>query len=96
MWDFGHDPLQAPLRERYDVRLTEPSQCARELLAGRADLGLIPIAALTPDLRIVPGCTIASRASRTLHPAHRQAATRARGRPERRHRHRIAQLCRVR
>jgi chorismate dehydratase len=27
---------------------------------GRADLGLIPIASLTPDLAIVPGCTIAS------------------------------------
>ena len=62
MWDFLHDPLQSRLRERYDVHLTEPAQCARDLLAGRADLGLIPIAALTPELRIVPGCTIASLA----------------------------------
>ena len=38
----------------------QPSECARQLLAGEADLGLIPIAALTPALRIVPGCTIAS------------------------------------
>jgi chorismate dehydratase len=48
------------LADRYELHLTEPSQCARELLEGRADLGLIPIAALTPELRIVPGCTIAS------------------------------------
>lgn len=57
MWDFDHGPR---LSQRYDVHLTEPSQCARELLAGRADLGLIPVAALTPELAIVPGCTIAS------------------------------------
>jgi chorismate dehydratase len=60
MWDFHHPPLQASLATRYELHLTEPSQCARELLEGRADLGLIPIAALTPELRIVPGCTIAS------------------------------------
>jgi chorismate dehydratase len=60
MWDFNHPPLDAVLADRYDLHLTEPSQCARELLEGRADLGLIPIAALTPDLYIVPGCTIAS------------------------------------
>ena len=60
MWDFNHPPLQSTLGSRYDLHLTEPSQCARELLEGRADLGLIPIAALTAELRIVPGCTIAS------------------------------------
>jgi chorismate dehydratase len=60
MWDFHHDPLQSELAERYSLHMTAPSQCAAELLAGRADLGLIPIAALTPELRIVPGCTIAS------------------------------------
>jgi chorismate dehydratase len=37
-----------------------PALCAEELLAARADLGLIPIASLTPDLAIVPGCVIAS------------------------------------
>ncbi|XWK52454.1 MqnA/MqnD/SBP family protein [Tunturiibacter empetritectus] len=42
------------------MHYTQPSQCAAELLAGRADLGLIPIAALTPELAVVPGCTIAS------------------------------------
>ena len=60
MWDFHHQPLQAELATRYDLHLTAPSQCARELLDGRADLGLIPIAALTSDLLIVPGSTIAS------------------------------------
>ncbi len=60
MWDFYHPPFEAALAERYELHLTEPAQCARDLLAGRADLGLIPIAALTPELRIVPGCTIAS------------------------------------
>ena len=60
MWDFHHPPLAATLAHRYDVHLTAPSQCARDLHAGTADLGLIPIAALTPTLRIVPGCTIAS------------------------------------
>jgi chorismate dehydratase len=61
MWDFEHPPLAATLAERYALHYTQPSLCAVELLAGRADLGLIPIAALTPDLAIVPGCTIASR-----------------------------------
>ncbi len=50
----------AALAERYSIHSTQPSQCAEDLLAGRADLGLIPIASLTPDLAIVPGCTIAS------------------------------------
>jgi chorismate dehydratase len=60
MWDFEHPPLAAKLAERYRLHYTQPSLCAAELLAGRADLGLIPIAALTPELAIVPGCTIAS------------------------------------
>jgi len=60
MWDFHHPPMQTALADRYVLHLTDPSHCARELLEGRADLGLIPIAALTSDLRIVPGCTIAS------------------------------------
>jgi chorismate dehydratase len=60
MWDFEHPPLDAKLAERYSLHSTLPSLCAEELLCGRADLGLIPIAALNPDLAIVPGCTIAS------------------------------------
>jgi chorismate dehydratase len=60
MWDFEHPPLATELAQRYSLHYTVPSQCAAELLAARADLGLIPIASLTPDLAIVPGCTIAS------------------------------------
>jgi chorismate dehydratase len=60
MWDFQHPPLNSILATRYELHPTTPSKCAQALLEGRADLGLIPIAALTPELRIVPGCTIAS------------------------------------
>ncbi len=60
MWDFEHAPHAANLAQRYTLHYTQPAQCAAELLSGRADLGLIPIAALTPDLAIVPGCAIAS------------------------------------
>jgi len=60
MWDFEHLPAKDTIAERYQLHYTQPSECAAELLAGRADLGLIPIAALTPELAIVPGCTIAS------------------------------------
>ncbi len=63
MWDFGHPPLDAPLARRYQIDRMTPSECARRLAAGTADIGLIPIAALatTPGLRILPGCTIASK-----------------------------------
>jgi chorismate dehydratase len=60
MWDFEHPPRNAALAQRYQVHYTQPALCADELLAARADLGLIPIASLTPSLAIVPGCTIAS------------------------------------
>src|ERR1700678_3157183 len=60
MRDFEHPPLAAELAQRYTLHYTLPSRCADELLAARADLGLIPIASLTPELAIVPGCTIAS------------------------------------
>jgi chorismate dehydratase len=60
MWDFEHAPRATELTKRYTLHATQPSLCADELLSGRADLGLIPIASLTPDLAIVPGCTIAS------------------------------------
>ncbi len=60
MWDFLHAPRAGELAARYDLREMTPAACAAALLAGEADLGLIPIAALTPELRIVPGCTIAS------------------------------------
>ena len=63
MWDFEHPPLDAPLALRYQIDRMLPSECAARLAAGTADIGLIPIAALatTPGLRILPGCTIASK-----------------------------------
>ncbi len=60
MWDFEHPPLASELATRYTLGYTQPSICAHQLLSGEADLGLIPIAALTPELAIIPGCTIAS------------------------------------
>ena len=63
MWDFEHPPLDGPLGQRYQIDRMLPSECATRLASGTADIGLIPIAALatTPGLRILPGCTIASK-----------------------------------
>jgi len=63
MWDFEHPPLDAPLATRYQIDRMTPSQCADSLATGAADIGLVPIAALAanPGLRILPGCTIASK-----------------------------------
>jgi chorismate dehydratase len=63
MWDFTHPPLDKALAARYQIDWMLPSECAARLAAGTADLGLIPIAALatSPGLRILPGCTIASK-----------------------------------
>jgi len=63
MWDFEHPPLNDALARRYRIDRMKPSECAARLAGGQADLGLIPIAALAanPGLRILPGCTIASK-----------------------------------
>jgi chorismate dehydratase len=63
MWDFEHPPLSTPLALRYQIDRISPSECAARLATGAADIGLIPTAALatTPGLRILPGCTIASK-----------------------------------
>jgi chorismate dehydratase len=63
MWDFEHPPLNAPLALRYQIDRILPSECADRLVSGRADIGLIPIAALAanPGLRVLPGCVIASK-----------------------------------
>jgi chorismate dehydratase len=62
MWDFEHEPVRSRLRERYQIGYTTPSQCAAELEAGEADIGLVPVAAYatTPSLLVVPGCTVAA------------------------------------
>jgi chorismate dehydratase len=63
MWDFEHPPNNAELATRYEVEYMLPSECADRLLSGAAEIGLIPIATLArnPALRILPGCTIASK-----------------------------------
>jgi chorismate dehydratase len=62
MWDFEHDPLRDELLQRYEVALSMPSECARRLQAGTADIGLVPVAAYAsmPGAAIVPRCAIAS------------------------------------
>jgi len=63
MWDFEHPPLEAELARRYRIDRMSPAKCAERLAAGTSDIGLVPIAALAanPSLRILPGCTIASK-----------------------------------
>jgi chorismate dehydratase len=63
MWDFEHPPLCDELARRYRIDRMAPSACAERLASGEADIGLAPIAALAtvPGLRILPGCTIASK-----------------------------------
>src|SRR3954465_11473417 len=59
MWDFEHGAA----RDRFEVCYTIPSQCARELQNGKADIGIIPSAAYAsiPGLSIIPGVAIASK-----------------------------------
>jgi chorismate dehydratase len=63
MWDFEHPPYSRELLSRYQVDWMLPAECAERLDAGTADLGLVPIASLAvnPQLRVLPGCTIASK-----------------------------------
>lgn len=63
MWNFEHSPTAEKLAGRYRIDWMLPSECADRLRDGAADIGLVPIAALamTPGLRILPGCTIASK-----------------------------------
>jgi chorismate dehydratase len=63
MWDFEHPPQNAELTSRYQIDWMLPSECADRLANGTADIGLVPSASLavTPGLRILPGCTIASK-----------------------------------
>jgi len=63
MWDFEHPPHNQELARRYELQWMLPAECADRLVGGAADIGLVPIAALatTPGLRVLPGCTIASK-----------------------------------
>ena len=59
MWDFEHGDAGAA----FNISYTVPSQCAVDLAAGSADIGIIPAAAYAsiPGLAILPGVAIASR-----------------------------------
>jgi chorismate dehydratase len=59
MWDFEHGDAAAA----FDISYTVPSQCAANLAAGSADIGIIPAAAYAaiPGLVVLPGVAIASR-----------------------------------
>ncbi len=63
MWDFEHPPLSSELASRYQIDWMMPAECADRLAAGTADIGLVPVASLAviPGLRVLPGCTIASK-----------------------------------
>ena len=62
MWDFEHGDAVNKATV-FDVSYTVPSQCAANLAAGSADIGIIPAAAYAsiPGLAILPGVAIASR-----------------------------------
>jgi chorismate dehydratase len=62
MWDFEHAPLRDTLLQRYSIVSSTPSECARRLQSGTADIGLVPVVAygFIPGAAIVPGCAIAS------------------------------------
>jgi len=55
--------LHGPQRGIFDVHFSLPSECAEELRAGEADIGLVPVIALArqPDLMVMPGCAVACR-----------------------------------
>ncbi len=59
MWDFVHGEAG----RHFEVAYTLPSNCARQLGEGAADVGIIPAAAYTqiPGLQVLPGVAIASR-----------------------------------
>lgn len=63
MWDFEQGETARDLAAHFDLSYTVPSQCAEQLKAGTADIGIIPVAAYTtiPDLVVVPNVAIAAK-----------------------------------
>lgn len=59
MWDFEHGEAG----RHFEISYTLPSACARALVEGTADIGIIPAAAYTqiPGLQVLPDVAIASR-----------------------------------
>ena len=65
MWDFENTPVGS----QFEISYTIPSDCARSLETGSADIGIIPAAAYTriPELVILPDVAIAAvRAVRSI------------------------------
>jgi chorismate dehydratase len=61
MWSFEHEPSRSALAGRYLIQEDTPAECAARLNSDQADIGLIPVAAHTSSLAVIPGCAIASR-----------------------------------
>lgn len=63
MWDFEQGERARELCNHFQLSYTVPSQCAEQLNAGAADIGIIPVAAYTtiPDLVVIPGVSIAAK-----------------------------------
>jgi len=59
VWGF----TDGPLRGKYDLSFTVPSQCAEQLRTGQADIAIIPAIEYQriPDLAILPDMAIASK-----------------------------------
>ncbi len=59
VWGFTNGPL----RDKYDLSFTVPSQCAEQLRTGQADVAIIPAIEYQriPDLVILPDMAIASK-----------------------------------
>jgi chorismate dehydratase len=59
VWGFTNGPL----RSKYELSFTVPSQCAEQLRTGQADLAIIPAIEYQriPDLVILPDMAIASK-----------------------------------
>ena len=63
-WDFEHpERADRKLAEDFEFSYTVPSQCAEQLLAGTADIGIIPSItyATIPGLAVLPDVAIASK-----------------------------------
>src|SRR5215471_1266107 len=63
MWNFENGKSAETLKQFFEFTYTIPSQCADQLKAGTADIGIIPVAAYTtiPDLVIIPDVAIAAK-----------------------------------
>src|SRR5215471_318453 len=65
MWDFEHGERARELSQHFRLSYTVPSQCAEQLKAGSADIGIIPVAAYTtiPGLVVIPEVSIAAKSA---------------------------------